>query len=113
MRNVVAVLTMGTGAVAALMFAGARAGTVAAPAEAGPAVNAAQWEYRVVSTRVAPASRRETGDAGVRLVAWEASDAADADPLAKLERELNRLGGEGWDMCSAAADGTMVFRRPR
>jgi hypothetical protein len=127
MRNFVAVLLIAAGAIAALTVTGgddwASAGTaggasaamaVLPPRDGAPA---ARWEYRVLSTRVARPARQADGGADVRLLVLEPSGAAsgqqNADPLARLERELNRLGGEGWEMCSAAADGTMVFRRAK
>ena len=121
MRNVVAVVTITVACVAALALAGgsgrgggdgiSRAG---APAEEAAVPRAPRWEYRVVSTRTARAQvtpragRAGGGDPNVRFVARSA--VAEAETLAAVERELNRLGGEGWEMCSAA-DGTMVFRR--
>lgn len=134
MKNVLAVLTIAATAIAALTMAGggatrgippaadeARAAaevTVAVPA-AGPGP-AGRWEYRVVSTREAlvQAHRRTRsggesngGDPNVRFIARAAAvAAAEADALKRVEQELNQLGGDGWEMCSAS-DGTLVFRR--
>ncbi len=114
MRNVVTVLMI-AGAIAALTLTGGGAmtmTTVTTATSAGPAeqeqLGTPRWEYRVVSTRVAPRPQAE-GEQNVRFAAW----GADADAAKDLERELNRLAGEGWDMCSASGDGTMVFRRAR
>lgn len=114
MRNVVAVLLIAAGAIAALTLTGGGATTsVTTPAPSTRPAEQEQagtrrWEYRVVSTRVAPRPQAK-GDPGVRFVGW----GADAHAVMDLERELNRLGGEGWEMCSAAGDGTMVFRRAK
>ncbi len=116
MRNVLAVLMIAAGVIGALALTGggATTGIAAAPAaKAAPAEP--RWEYRVVSTRVALARAKEQMDARTRgqaeatarFIAWTA---AEASALNDVERELNRLGGEGWEMCSAS-DGTMVFRR--
>ena len=120
MRNVVAVMLIAGSAIAALISTGGSSvGTEAAVAQAAarneqPAATP-RWEYRVLSARVNAVGREANGDGGTRFVGLQTSTstsaAVSADPLAKLERELNRLGGEGWEMCSAAADGTMVFRR--
>ena len=121
MRNVLAVLLIAAGAIAALKLTGDDGTGAAATGAAGEQPAAPRWEYRVVGTRVTPpaAARRESAHADVRLLTLTASStsaaptAAAADRLGDLERQLNRLGGEGWEMCSAAADGTMVFRRAR
>ena len=126
MKNVLAVLTIAAAAIAALLLPGGSAPAIgaapAATAQTQPAVTpgaaaAERWEYRVVSTRAAlmRANARDAargkatagGDPNVRFIAWQA---AEADALRDVERELNRLGGEGWEMCSAS-DGAMVFRR--
>lgn len=106
MRNVLAVLMIAAGAIAALTLAG---GASNEERPASPAATAApRWEYRVVSTRTAPRAKDEPT---VRFVAWS-GEAAEADALRNVERELNRLGNHGWDMCWAA-DGAIIFRRPR
>jgi hypothetical protein len=124
MKNVFTVLTIAAVALGALLLAGGGTESTGAALPPPPASSelaagpVAQWEYRVVSTRAAlmragarSGSRNETttggGDPNVRLIAWRA---AEADALRAVERELNRLGGEGWEMCSAS-DGAMVFRR--
>ena len=117
MRNVLAVLMIAAGVIGALTLAGGGATTGAPPAlvDMAAAATAPRWEYRVVSTRAAlaranaqvGARNRGQTDATARFIAWTA---AETDALKDVERELNRLGGEGWDMCSAS-DGIMVFRR--
>jgi hypothetical protein len=119
MRNILAVLIIAAGAIAALTLVGEDDATASTGAEAQVAdvtpPATPRWEYRVLSARVNPIALRANADAGVQLIGLRSSattsGSSGADPLGRLERELNRLGGEGWEMCSAAADGTMVFRR--
>ena len=136
MKNVLAVLTIAAGIIAALTMGGgggnisdAATQTQARPTEpasTGPTVPVAvsgaaqRWEYRVVNTRAALLQTKANARATARLndddphtrfigratVAAE----AEADVLRDVERELNRLGAEGWEMCSAS-DGALVFRR--
>lgn len=120
MRNFLAVLVTAAVAVAALTLVGeddASASTAAEAQVAEVTEPGLRWEYRVLSTRVNPVARQAHAEGAVRFVglrsAASTSASNGADRLANLERELNRLGGEGWEMCSAATDGTMVFRRAK
>ena len=118
MKNVVAVLAIAVTTVALLTVAGAPAvAPQATDGTSGVAAAPSRWEFRVVSTRVAPAimtaarsgSKAQRNDSGaVRFADWPAE--AEAEALRAVEEELNRLSGEGWEMCSAS-DGAMVFRR--
>src|SRR5687767_8991191 len=112
MKNVLAVLLIAAGAIAALILTGgavpatgSETGIASETLAPGEEAVTPRWEYRVLSTRVAPATPTRTAksDASVSLVAWQSEKSPATDPLAKLEQELNRLGGEGWEMCSAAA----------
>lgn len=121
MRNFLAVLVIAAGAVAALTLVGDDHATASTGGEAQvlevSVPESPRWEYRVLSTRVNAIAPQTAADGGVRFVGLRSSAPTSAsngaDPLASLERELNRLDGEGWEMCSAAADGTMVFRRAK
>ena len=119
MQNFFAVLLIAAAAIASLTLVGEDDATASTGIEAQVAdvtlPATALWEYRVLSARVNPIARQAGAESGVQFVGLRSSASTSAsngaDPLASLERELNRLGGEGWEMCSAAADGTMVFRR--
>lgn len=117
MRNFLAVLVIAAGAVAALTLVGDDDASASEAQVAEVMEPGLRWEYRVLSTRVNPVARQAHAEGAVRFVglrsAASTSASNGADRLANLERELNRLGGEGWEMCSAATDGTMVFRRAK
>lgn len=126
MRNFLAVLVIAAGAIAALALVGEdgatastnEAGAATAQATDASSTATARWEYRVLSARVNPAVGRADVKGGVQFIGMRSSASTsaasmDGNPLTNLERELNRLDGEGWEMCSAAADGTMVFRRAK
>ena len=133
MKNVLAVVTIAAVVIAALTLTGGggsdaattstqpRAANAAAPA--APKVASApsqRWEYRVVNTRAAllqananarTTARLNDDDPHTRFIAGATVAAeAEADVLRDVERELNQLGAEGWEMCSAS-DGALVFRR--
>ena len=133
MKNVLAVLTIAAGVIAALTLAGGGSDAAmtgiqvpatepqsmaAAPAAvSGPSQ---RWEYRVVNTRAAllqananarTTARLSDDDPHTRFIGRATVAAeAEADVLRDVERELNRLGAEGWEMCSGS-DGALVFRR--
>lgn len=137
MKNVFAVLTIAAGVIATLTLAGGGNGSAATThpqaqvtgpgTPAGPATAPAEssspsqrWEYRVVNTRAAllqanvnarATARLNDDDPHTRFIARATLAAeAEADVLRDVERELNRLGAEGWEMCSGS-DGALVFRR--
>lgn len=57
------------------------------------------WEYKAVSLLGELAGKKK----GLVI---------DKDPYRELEKNLNELGSEGWELCHGAAD-LYVFKRPK